>query len=288
MNDLVEKEAPEKSNLPAYLQEMQGQVGEDNFDESDLVMPRIKLLQGTSAEVQTHDDAKPGVFWHTGLDINLGSSLRFVIAKRNKKYLLVAPMEDGQNVLAAAADAKLWDRCGEWQVKFKDRKDKVTWSIPESCAVKDDNDKVLGYDVEKSGLLKWGTSKPDDEDSPPAATMFYDYLVLLADRPDLGPAVISLGRSQIKKAKQGINNKLQMIRQQGQPMQCLVFQAVAVDDTNGNNEPFKNWGFRGDGFAPEDLFLQAREYADTIMEFKVKDEGHTDDQDGDKFESDEY
>lgn len=261
---------------------------DDNFDQSDVVIPRIKLLQGTSEEVTVFDNARPGEFWHTGLDKPLGESFEFIVCTRRKKYLLVAPMEDGQNLLASANDAELWDQCGEWEVKFKDRKDKVKWVIPESCVVKDKNGEILGYSVEKSGLLNWGTSKPDDPDSPPAATTFYDYLVLLPEYLELGPVVISLARSQIKKAKRGLNDKIAMHQGAGRPMQALKFIATAVDDRNDNNEPYQNWSFRQDGFVPEAQYLQAKNVSETMREYAVKDQVISETSEGDKYESDEF
>ena len=91
-----------QADLPAYLQG-QNFKNEDNFDSSDIVIPKVKLLQGLSNEVEVFDHARAGHFWHTGMDLDLGTELKFAIADRRKKYLLSAPMADGQGVLAHAA-----------------------------------------------------------------------------------------------------------------------------------------------------------------------------------------
>lgn len=250
------------SQLPTYLQRY-GQVqDDDNFDSSDVVLPRIKLLQGISGEIETFDDAKAGRFWHTGLDISLGDNFRFVVADRRKKYLLSAPIEDGQGVLARADDAKTWDRLGSWNVKIKGVKQPVTWEITD-------------LDVAKSGLAGWGTYNPDDEDSPPAATLFYDYLVLLPDYPDLGPAVLSLARSQIKTAKKGLNDKIQLHKTNGRPMQAVMFKAASKDDS-ADGQSFKNFVFSGAGFVQDEaLFKQALELRGALADIKIQDEGDT-------------
>jgi len=247
------------SALPAYLQN-RGVTNQDNFDQSDVVIPRIKLLQGLSAEVEQYDEAKTGEFWHTGLDISLGKSFRFVVGDRRKKYLLQAPIQDGQGLLARADDAVTWDRLGSWQIKIKGVKNPVTWEI-------------TNLDVEKSGLTKWGTMIPEDEDSPPAATLFYDYLVELPDYPELGPAVISLARSQIKKAKKGLNDKIAMHGNNNRPMQALVFEANSIDDSS-DGQDFKNWMFKSAGFVQDEAFFNRMlEYRGSLANLRIKDEG---------------
>lgn len=258
--DLAVKPTTDEAQLPAYLQNAGPVHQEDNFDNSDVVIPRIKLLQGTSPELEAFDTAKNGLFWHTGFDMPLGNEIRFVAADRRKKFLLQAPLTDGQGILARADDAKTWNTTGKWQVKFKDRKQPVEWEITD-------------LDVAKSGLTEWGTQFPDDKDSPPAATLFYDYLVFLPDYPDLGMAVISLARSSIRKAKKGLNDKISMMAQRGRPMQSLIFSAKSVDDS-ADGQNFKNWQFMSAGFVQdESLFNQLREYRGALSNIKIAQEG---------------
>jgi hypothetical protein len=252
---------PKTDQLPAYLQG-EKVLSKDNFDASDVVLPRIKLLQGISPEITAHDSAKAGEFWHSGMDISLGSSINFVIADRRKKYLLSAPLEDGQGVLARADDAMTWDRLGKWQVKIKGVKTPVTWEI-------------ASLDLAESGLAKWGTFNPDDEDSPPAATMFYDYLVFMPDHLDLGPSIISLARSSIRSAKKGLNDKISLHQNNGRPMQAVMFNAQSFDDS-ADGQAFKNWRFTGAGFVHnEALYRMAKEHAGALANIKIADEADT-------------
>lgn len=249
----------DETQLPAFLQG-HANAPEDNFDNSDIILPRIKLLQGTSPEVEAYDHAKTGMFWHSGLDVSLGDTFRFVVADRRKKYLLQAPLTDGQGILARSDDAKTWDRTGKWQVRFKGRKEPVTWEIK-------------SLDVAKSGLTEWGTQFADDENSPPAATLFYDYLIYLPDFPEMGMVVMSVARSAIKKAKKGLNDKIAMQGQQGRPMQGLIFSAKSVDDS-ADGQDFKNWQFMSAGFVQSaELFEQLRSYRGALSNAKIADEG---------------
>jgi hypothetical protein len=248
-----------EAGLPGYLSQGQYTPQSDNFDSSDITIPRIKLLQGINPEIAQFDSAKVGNFWHSGADMDLGPKVRFVVADRRKKYLLSAPLEDGQGVLARADDALTWDRVGKWQVKQKGVKQPVTWEINHR-------------DIEKSGLTKWGTYNPDDDQSGPAATLFYDYLVFLPDHLDLGPAVITLARASIKKAKKGLNDKISMHGSNGRPMQALIFEASSVDE-NSDSGGFKNWQFMSAGFnMDEALFNLAREHIGALGRVRIADE----------------
>ena len=258
--------AVQENAVPAYLKNVTA-APEDNFDSSDVVIPRIKLLQGLSDEIEQYSEAKAGHFWHTGLDKSLGDEIRFVVADRRKKYMLVAPIQDGQGILARSEDARTWDRAGSWQIKIKGVKQPVTWAIETK-------------DVASSGLTQWGSSIPDDEDSPPAATLFYDYLVFLPDYPDMGPAVVSLARSQIKKAKKGLNDKIQLHKANGRPMQALMFSAKSVDETS-DGQTYKNWAFTGAGFVQEEeLYNTAMEHAGALGTVQIQDEAVSEQNEG--------
>lgn len=258
-NEVTTKE--DNAALPAYLQDVKVQ-NDDNFDASDVAIPQIKLLQGTSDQVKNFDNAKSGNYWHTGMDMPLGDEVTFIVCSRKKKYLLQAPMDDGQGVLARAEDAKTWDKLGSWDVKI-DKKTTATWAIED-------------LDVEKSGLTDWGSSDPDDENSPPAATLFYEYLVIMPDHLDLGPAVISLARSQIKKAKKGLNDKIALHTGNGRPLQALKFKATVVDEKNDSGQDYNNWQFTGLGFASEEEYKTAKDYGEALSDYKVQDEGQQD------------
>ena len=248
------------SAIPSYLKSMEGRPAtlDDNFDADDITLPRVALLQGTSDICKEFADAQPGMFWHTGLDRAV-DPMRFVICSRRKRVLLSAPLDDGRGVLARAEDALTWDRTGEWTVVL-DRKTRRTavWTI-------------LDLNVARSGLLKWGTADPEFPQSPPAATLFYEYAVLFPDEPELGMAVVSLARSAIKRAKQGLNDKIALHASNGRPMQSLVFEAKATVETNDFGD-FYNWRFTGAGFAPEEVYERAVMNAALAANYRLADE----------------
>ncbi len=262
-------------NLPDYLKGMSGQVNaDDGFGADDIAIPMIKLLQGTSEEITLHDAASPGMFWHTGMDISLGDNIQFIICGRRRKYLLQAPMDDGQGILARADDAITWDREGSWTVQV-DKKTKVTWEIADT-------------NVEKSGLAGWGTYDPDDDNSPPAATLFYDYLVIVLGHENLGAAVLSAARSQIKKCKKGINDKIQLHASNSRPMQALVFDAKPVTEQNDAGQDYFNYNFTSGGFATEENYNLAKSLEGLLGTRKIQGEGNQDEPAKRKAEGDDF
>ena len=253
--------ATQDPTKPAYLVELEkaGPVKvRDNFDQTDVTLPRVKLLQGLSDECETFNAAKPGLFWHTGYDRVLGPQFEFVPISRRKRYLLVAPIGDGQGVLARSDDFLTWNPPqGHFDVKIKGQREPVTWTLKPTVA--------------ESGLDKWGSYNPEDPNSPPAATLFYEYLVLLPENLDLGPVVLSLTRSQIRKTRKGLNDKIQLHGSAGRPMQALMFQAKAFKDSSPEGEYF-NFQFTSAGWAGEELFKQADELKDVLVNYRVQDE----------------
>ncbi len=245
--------------LPAYLKDVRYEQENSNFTAEDVTIPQIKLLQGLSDQISQFDNANVGDFWHTGMDESLGNSIQFIVCSRRRKYLLVTPQDDGRGVLARADDGAHWDRAGKWEVKV-DKKTTAVWEI-QTLSVAD------------SGLTDWGTYDPSDPESPPAATLFYEYLVVLPARLDLGPAVISLARSQVKKAKKGLNDKIMLHASNGRPLQALMFEASSVEETNASGQQYHNWKFTGAGFVQEEaVYQQAVDIGERIKTYAVQDE----------------
>lgn len=246
------------ADVPAYLQNSTKGSRLQHLDMSDFVVPRIKLLQGLSEEVKNYEDAKAGEFWMTVADKPLGSSLDIIVCANTKRLLLLAPITDSRGVLARADDCKHWSPPeGEFQIKLKNVKQPVTWTLAPTVA--------------ESGLAEFGSSNPDDPDSPPAATLFYDYLVLLPEHPDLGPCIVSLARSAAKKAKD-LNGKLEL---GGQPIQSMLVTMGVMDDKSDEGD-FYNYTFRRSGWVTEEQFNAAVAVAERFQDkFRASDDEYS-------------
>lgn len=97
----------ETSNVPALSKadalEMYGEV-----NQSDLVIPRLTILEGMSPAVTKEKLGHPGDFFVTGFKTNLGSDpIEVVILKRlGRSNIYWKPLKDGGGKLCEAKDAK--------------------------------------------------------------------------------------------------------------------------------------------------------------------------------------
>lgn len=252
-------------NMPDYLRE-RGITGSglEGLNAQDIVIPRIKLLQGLSPELETFEAAKLGEFWLNVMDFPIGDAFDFTPILNRKRYMLMPPLVEGQKgVLARADDGKTWrPPHGEWSIRLKDVRQPVTW-------------KITDPDVRRSGLAEFGTSNPDNPDSNPAATLFYDFLVLVHDVPDIQtPVMLSLARSAAKKGKD-LQGKIMF--GQGH-MNARKFRATSFDDNSGGNK-FKNWNFAASGWVDEDTFSAAQQYNEQFKDqnFRGAEDDEVDD-----------
>lgn len=246
------------SAVPAYLQGTNGGSSLAGIGRDDIALPSIRLLQSTSEQPRSFDDARPGIFWHTGFDMPLGTSLDFIICANRKKYMLMAPINDTRGVLARAEDGVNWvPPRGEFEVKLKGVKNPIKWKLAPTVA--------------ESGLAEYGSSNPDDPDSPPAAVLMYEHLVILPEFPELGPAFFTQARSQIKQVRRQLYPKIALHNNAGRPMQALRFTAQVIEQ-QGDEGPFYNVSFRSNGWATEEEFKTAVGLHEKFGTMRAKDE----------------
>lgn len=242
--------------LPAYLKGSNTGSGLKGLDMSDFIVPRIKLMQGTSDEPKTFDEAKVGNFWLNVLDVPLGKTLDFIPISNRKRYLLSVPLGGTpKGILARADDGIHWKpEKGSWDVQLKNRRGLVKWEI---------NDPT----VRGSGLAEFGSADPEDTESNPAATLFYDYLVYLPDHPEMSPVLLSLSRSAAKRARD-LNGKIEFAKA---PMQALRFRVTPSVETGAEGD-YYNYQFARNGFATEDEFNHCTELSNRYKDYRGADE----------------
>ena len=170
-------------NMPDFLRNMEGGIqGLENLDKSDFKLSELKLLQGGSPELDAFPGlAKKNEFWHTGLTKSFGPLVKSVIAVARKRIILWRPKNDqGGGILAVSDDGSTWRMGGnkEFSVMLKGAKKPVTW--------------CTGNNVVSSGLCEFGSSNPEDENSAPAATMYYEYLLYLPEHEAGSPVLLRL------------------------------------------------------------------------------------------------
>jgi hypothetical protein len=235
-----------------------------NIDQSDLIVPRVKLLQATSPEVEAFDNAKTGQFWHTLAEQALGTKdagLRFVPLVLKKELVLWAPRGDDRGILARSSDCVNWDEgyAGmKFEVKLKDAKEPVIYDTKGSVA--------------ESRLDQFGTLNPNNPDSRPAASLTYRMLFFFPDYADLSPALVINTRSSIKAAKQLISKiELKPVDHYGQ-----MFTMGTTDEV-GDEGPYKGWKYTSAGYVEDEAtYARCKELYEA---FKGKDWGAADEGD---------
>lgn len=243
--------------LPAYLQGgKQAKFG--NVDQSDLIIPRVKLLQSVSEEVQTFDDAKVGQFWHTLAEKSLGDKLRIIPISLKKELVLWAPRGDDRGILARSSDCVEWDEGYanmEYTVKLKGIGD-VTYRTKGSVA--------------ESGLDKFGSSNPNDANSRPAVSLTYRMMFIFPDFIDLGPAIIINTRSSVRAAKQLIS-KIEL-----RPVDHFAqVYTMGTTDEKGDEGPYKGYSYTASGYASEEEYTAAKAMYEKFdsLDWKANEEG---------------
>lgn len=218
--------------LPDFMAEHAG-LGTETLGAADVEIPRVKLMQALSPELEEFNVLKQGDFFHTLAEENLGKTVRVCPIYIDNRFILWRPREAGGGILARADDGVHWSPPnGEWTVKLKGGAE-VKWRTAATVA--------------QSGLDQWGSYNPSDPNSPPAATRMYNIVVTFPDNPDVPPAVLTLQRSAIRVARRFIG-KLKITRA---PSFGLIFEMSSVKDKNANGETFHNYAFKGDGFVTD-------------------------------------
>ena len=256
--------------VPDFMKGMAG-MGTENMSAADVEIPRIVLLQALSDPVQEGAE-RPNTFWHTIAEQGLGAELRIIPVYVTQSFILWRPRKSGGGILARADNAKHWNPPNStFEVKLDNGKT-VVWKTRDT--------------VHESGLDAWGSSDPDDPNSPPAATRMYNIAVLMPDHPELSPAVVTLQRSAIKVARKFVG-KIMLAQV---PSFGLVFKMTGYKDQNQAGQEFYNFRFTSDGLVTDEAtFASAKAMYETFAKtgLKVKDiEGVQDDEAG--AEEDKY
>lgn len=242
--------------VPDFMKKYAGQ-GTEKLGVADMEVPRIKLLQGTSQEVEDFENAKPGLFWHNMANIPLGKEVTIIPVYIDMRAILWRPRDDGGGILARADDNIHWsppNATFKVNISKKGTPPKyVSWTTKPTVAA--------------SGLLDWGSFNPEDAASQPAATKMYNMVVLLPDFPDAPPAVVTLQRAAIKPARKFMG-KLKMARA---PSYGMLFSMESLVDTNNGGEKFQQYNFVPKGFlADEVMFAQSQDLYEAFSKIGLK------------------
>jgi len=260
-NDMTTRE----DQLPDYLREFaKERIG--NIDSSDLVIPRVKLMQALSPELIKFNNAKVGTFWQTIASENMGEELLAIPIVIKKIYVLWAPRGDDRMILARASDGKHWDVPDlEFTVKRDGSPTPITYR--------------LGKTVKENGMDDFGSSIPGDPRSIPAASLTYNMLWYFPEFPELSPSVIINTRSGVAPMRQ----LLSKIEAKSVAHYAQMFTIGAVQQ-QGPKGTFYNYSYTGAGFADKETCSITKALYDKYKEVEWKaSEESADTPDSDSF-----
>ena len=246
------------STLPAYLQDYSGPTGAEDIGSEDLTIPRIVLGQALTPAVKDKKVEEGDLFLNITEQalVEAGEPLLIVPLIQTKDYLLWRDRNDnGGGVMARATLDRTvgkhrWDKPNqEFTTTYGRPPKKVTWKT--------------GEFVDDDGLKMWGSAFPDDKDSPPAATVHYNYIVMLPEHDGM-IAGMSLSKTQVKRAK----DFNAMLKLGNAPLCARLFYVVSEDDKSNSGE-FKNLRFRPAGFVDEATMLRNQALVDSFAGVNV-------------------
>ncbi len=254
--------AATSNQLPAHLQGHTKQHRVGNIDRSDLIIPRVKLLQGISEELTTFDAAKSGEFWHSIAAESLGTEIKAVPILLRKTYVLWSPRNDDRGILARAVDGLHWDLPGaEFTVKPKGHPADIKYKLGNTV-----HDK--GPDGEPA-LSEFGSGIPGDPNSKPAAALTYEFLWWFPEFKNFSPSMIINTRSSVKPARMLIN-QIDMRPVEHYAQQYIIGRV----QEKGDEGPYWNYKYTPAGYAAEEDYGSAMALFNTYsgVDFKASDE----------------
>jgi len=244
-NDTAVAVVDTKAALPAYLADYQGETGAESIDNEDVTIPRIKLGQDMSPEVQAGTVARGALYLNVTGEVlaEPGEALEIVVIVQAKEFILWQDRQfDGGGILARAK--KVLDPNTEefryaWDKPNQTFENKIKGILPVTWETK--------TFVDENGMDRFGSANVDDPDSHPAATAHHNYVVVLPGHDNM-VAALSLSNSQVKKAKD-LNAMLKMGTT---PIFARRFALTTRDDTSKAGDDFKNIDFKPAGFLEDE------------------------------------
>lgn len=236
--------------------------GKDSIDSSDLIIPRVALMQGISPAVMA-GQAENGEFYHTINEEGMGSVLRVVPILHRRQWTLWRPLHEGGGVIARASDGMHWDE--DFDVEVAPYKDMPKKKVRYTAKAGD----VVSRDI---GLGKWGSADPENPDAGPAATLSHILLFCSLEHLDMGPFVVFLQKSSERAAKM-LLTKIKMDTKT--PIYGQVYEMSKVNAQNNAGQEYNQYAFKRNGWVPsEELYRQFLEMHQMYKttQFRTNDE----------------
>jgi hypothetical protein len=190
-----------------------------NVGIKDMEIPALKLLQGLSPEVKADHSLRPGNFYHSILEEDLGDEIKVVVLLVHHSVVLRTPKNVrgvDSVVLARSQDSVNWDKPNQrFEVMLPTGK-KTEW--------------FTGRNVESSRLLDWGSSDPENPNSTPAAQHVYTVIMRLLEPEIDGPVIFTPSVTGNRKIMQ-LNTKIELRASKVEPLRQIY--TVSTEERSG-------------------------------------------------------
>ena len=241
------------------LQRQNGELipGFGNVTADDMIIPRLKVLQGMSPETQDDPKTYPsGDLYHSTLGAVLGEELHIVPLQIKRSIELWSPREMNEGLLARSADGIHWDKPNtKFDVRIEGKK--YTWDTKGS--------------VGESGLNEFGTSKPGNDKSAPAAALTYRLALYIIDKAALSPCLMIASRMAALQVKELIT-RVSTRYGGGTPFHAQRYRLVSTQMVRGPNK-FYVPVFHNDGDIEDtELLNTLLGYAHAMQKINVRTE----------------
>ncbi|MFH1328120.1 MAG: hypothetical protein ABIH76_04670 [Candidatus Bathyarchaeota archaeon] len=173
--------------VPSYLQNG-ASMGLENIECTDIILPRIKLMQALSPEV-SNGKAKPGDMINSLTGHNYGQSLEFVPLLHFKSRMFWQDRDEGNAVLCSSDDAK---KPKDPNAPLKIAKSLKITGFPK--AINTCNECPFG---------KFDGDEEDDRKKRPKCTLYYNFPILI--KGDEAPSALAMSRTKLKVGKKLIS-----------------------------------------------------------------------------------
>ncbi len=182
-----------------------GGRGFENIEKSDILLPRIKLLQALSPEVTNELAMKPGTMLVGLTNLNLGTKILITPILHFRSRIKWFPKDDGGGIECSSPDGKkpmtdmLCSECGV--CKFKD----------------------------------WNDTGKTVKEQAPACTLYENFLVLVGDKQE--PVLLPMERTKLKTAKKFYS----MGALKNCDMWNFQYELSVAKDKNDKDQPYFNY-----------------------------------------------
>lgn len=183
--------------------------GFENIEKSDLLLPRIKLLQPMSPEI-TDLGQKPGTIFLPLGNKNYGTKIEVTPVLHFRSRIKFIPRDDGGGIDCSSPDAKV-------------PRDTAKYSA--SCAT--------------CAEAQWNENAKNAKDKQPRCSMSDNFLCLIGDSTE--PVLITFDRSKLKTSKKWYS--LGGLKS-GSDMWDWVYELSAVPEKNDKGDNYFNYSIK--------------------------------------------